>query len=256
MDESFDAVEKLAELLRSDTPSLEHSLLLLSECLQQRRGIVSSASDILDTLATDIDTQTSGPPDIDDLVEGLFGRAGFAGDVTNYHGEDNSLLDRVLDRRLGMPITLSAVVAAVGDRIGLTLELLGLPGHVVVGIPNHDDAFVDAYAGSLVDRAALEVRLRSIFGRDVAVDKQALTPMRTTAVVSRVCNNLMRTWANEPVKFDHLLEVRSRLPTERNESIMLTEIAEARSRFDIAARLRETLDPTDPEIDALWGKLN
>ena len=57
-------------------------------------------------------------------MNALFGADGFRGDVEDYHSEENSLLDRVLDRRLGMPVTLSAVVIEVGARVGVPLTMI------------------------------------------------------------------------------------------------------------------------------------
>lgn len=247
--------DDLLAMLASSAPLVENALLLLSEILQGEavadRGLRS-----LDEIANAISAAYPDDSGVERIVQGLFGDAGFVGDVDNYHAEDNSFLDRVVDRRIGMPITLSAVVIAVGRRLGVQLLPIGLPGHVVVGIPGESNSFVDAFSGALVGRQSLEQRLGSIFGRTVSINDTSLTPMTITAVVTRVCNNLMRTWADESGKFDRLLELRVRLPIAESEQHMLIEIAEARARFDLAATLREDIDPTDPEIEALWGRLN
>ena len=262
MKNELERAEELAALLSSTSPPLDRALLLLSEFLQQRPGIVAAGLEALDDLANDIrgtDWDSSSPAGLAKihlLVEGIFGTAGFVGDVDDYHSEQNSFLDRVLERRVGMPITLSSVVEAVGARLGVPLALIGLPGHVVVGVPSERDTFIDAFSGTVVDRLGLEARLRSIFGHNMAINDASLRPMGTSSVVVRVCNNLMRTWADDHQKFDRLLDVRSLLPLENSDQRMLIEIAEARARFDIAARLRASIDPDDPEIDALWGRLN
>src|ERR687885_532557 len=63
----------------------------------------------------------------------LGGRHGFAGDREEYDHPDNSMLDRVLERRRGLPILLSVVYVAVAERAGVPLGGVGLPGHFVVG---------------------------------------------------------------------------------------------------------------------------
>ena len=60
-------------------------------------------------------------------------RLGFAGDREHYDDPDNSMLDRVLSRRRGLPILLSVVYVEVARRAGVALEGVGLPGHFVVG---------------------------------------------------------------------------------------------------------------------------
>ncbi|HWN13521.1 MAG TPA: transglutaminase-like domain-containing protein, partial [Candidatus Dormibacteraeota bacterium] len=68
------------------------------------------------------------------LREFLFEEQGFAGDRGDYFDPRNSYLNHVLDRRLGIPITLSLVLIEVGRRLGLDMEGVGLPGHFITGI--------------------------------------------------------------------------------------------------------------------------
>ena len=259
MDEPSVPTTELAQLLDQTDAPIGRSLLLLSEALQQTTGITSDGLKNLDELSEDVASSAAGPPELTDLIDTIFVKNGFSGDVENYHGEDNSFLDRVLDRRMGMPITLSAIVATVGERVGLQLKLIGLPGHVVVGSDDgqgHFTSFIDAFSGTQLDRSGLAQRLTSIFGREIEITDAMLVPMSTMSVVSRVSNNLMHTWSHEPAKLDHLLEVRSHIPQPETDRRTLAEIAEARSRFDIAARVRQSINPDDPAIKQLWAKLN
>src|SRR5262245_50935344 len=65
------------------------------------------------------------------LCRYLFDGLGFRGDQRDYYDPRNSYLNEVLDRRVGIPITLSAVAMAVGARAGLEVVGVGLPGHFV-----------------------------------------------------------------------------------------------------------------------------
>ena len=75
---------------------------------------------------------------------------GFAGNTVDYGDPRNSYLDVVLDRRLGLPITLSVLMIEVGRRVGLELFGVGMPGHFLVGAPGsyfdpfHHGAFLTA----------------------------------------------------------------------------------------------------------------
>src|SRR5262245_16427153 len=66
------------------------------------------------------------------LCRYLFHEMGFHGNTREYYDARNSYLNDVLDRRTGIPISLSAVTMAVGARAGLTIHGVGLPGHFVV----------------------------------------------------------------------------------------------------------------------------
>src|SRR5206468_10470720 len=65
--------------------------------------------------------------------EFLFDEAGFRGNADDYYDPRNSCLNDVLDRRLGIPITLSVLIMEVGRRVGLEIQGIGLPGHFCVG---------------------------------------------------------------------------------------------------------------------------
>ena len=67
------------------------------------------------------------------LREYLFEELGFSGDRDDYFDPRNSHLNEVLNRRLGIPITLSLVLIEVGRRLDLEMEGIGLPGHFITG---------------------------------------------------------------------------------------------------------------------------
>lgn len=72
----------------------------------------------------------------------LFRELGFAGNAAEYYDPRNSFLNDVLDRRLGIPITLSVVYLEVGRRIGLALQGVSFPGHFLVKCVVRDGAIV------------------------------------------------------------------------------------------------------------------
>src|SRR5256714_15391410 len=69
---------------------------------------------------------------IQGLCRYLFHEMGFRGNPRDYYDPRNSYFNQVLERRLGIPITLSAVTMAVGQRAGLAIAGIGLPGHFIV----------------------------------------------------------------------------------------------------------------------------
>src|SRR4029453_7536288 len=82
------------------------------------------------------------------LREYLFEEQGFKGNRTDYFDPRNSFLSDVLDRRMGIPISLSLVLIEVGRRLDLPMEGIGLPGHFITGV-RLDDApiLLDPFPG-------------------------------------------------------------------------------------------------------------
>jgi regulator of sirC expression with transglutaminase-like and TPR domain len=85
----------------------------------------------------------------------LFVEAGFRGNNEDYYNPDNSCLNRVLETKLGIPITLSLIYIEIGRRLSKNVSGVGLPGHFVI---RYDDvnysALIDPYhGGALLDNA-------------------------------------------------------------------------------------------------------
>jgi regulator of sirC expression with transglutaminase-like and TPR domain len=84
---------------------------------------------------------------LDDLRTYLFEELGFRGNTDEYDDPANSYLDVVLDRRVGIPITLGVLTVEVGRRVGVRLGAVGMPGHVLVRSLDEPGLFVDPFGG-------------------------------------------------------------------------------------------------------------
>lgn len=128
-------------------------------------------------------------PTLEGLARHLFVDEGFAGDGVDYYSPENSYLDRVLDRRCGIPITLSVLAIEVGRRIGVPLVGVGMPGHFLVRSALDDDTFLDPFAGGArLDRAACERRHRDAVGG--LFSPSMLDPVGPRAILARMLGNL------------------------------------------------------------------
>src|SRR6185436_18270988 len=116
--------------------------------------------------------------------------SGFHGNVENYTEPLNSFLDSVLERKTGIPISLSIVYLLVAQRVGLTLEPVGLPGHFVVGCFLDDTPFfVDTFDGG-VFRSADEI-FAALRANKVVPKVTDLAPTPVREVLCRSCRNLV-----------------------------------------------------------------
>jgi len=94
----------------------------------------------------------------------LFDELGFSGNADNYYDPRNSYLNEVLDRRTGIPITLSILYMEIGRRIGLALEGVSFPGHFLVRLPMRGAMLVlDPFSGGeALSEADLRERLQRV----------------------------------------------------------------------------------------------
>jgi regulator of sirC expression with transglutaminase-like and TPR domain len=126
------------------------------------------------------------------LCRYLFHDLGFHGNVQDYYDPRNSYLNHVLDRRTGIPITLSAVAMAVGCRAGLQLEGVGLPGHFIAkAVEGAQEVLFDPFhGGRRLTACDCELLVQQITGRPFEAKADNLVAVPLALMVERMLNNL------------------------------------------------------------------
>ncbi len=134
----------------------------------------------------------AGPlEELNAVTDLLFGVIGFAGNRDDYYDPNNSYLHQVLDRRLGIPITLSLLCIEVGRRAGVPVLGIGMPGHFLVRHRDEENYFVDAFNGGLLmNRAECGAVLRQAAGEDARLEEHHLNPVTPREILARVLRNL------------------------------------------------------------------
>lgn len=122
----------------------------------------------------------------------LFKEQGFRGNRDDYYDPKNSFLNDVIDRKRGLPITLSILYMEVGRRIGLILEGFGFPGHFLVKAEAEGDEIVlDPFnAGDVKSYEDLQAMLDQIYGGKVRLDRDLLTALPKKQILKRMLGNL------------------------------------------------------------------
>lgn len=122
----------------------------------------------------------------------LFQELGFRGNTEEYYDARNSYLNEVLDRRTGIPITLSLVYIEVARRAGISVEGVGLPGHFVVRVQTPARGLlVDPFhGGMLLSEKDCQERLDRIFSGKVKLEPRMLRPCGNKDMIERVLRNL------------------------------------------------------------------
>lgn len=128
----------LQKVLRQDEVDLSEATLLLARYVAYPDLDIVLYRDRFDALTTAareaIFRQASAAARAEALANFLFVQQGFTGNTLNYSDPRNSFLCDVLERRLGIPISLSVLYIIIARRLGIPAHGVGLPGHFVVGI--------------------------------------------------------------------------------------------------------------------------
>lgn len=161
-----------------------------------------------------LDEMAAGIVDLGDLRLRLFAELGFRGDIRSYDDPRNSFLDQVVDRRRGLPITLSVVMIEVGRRAGIQLEGIGMPAHFIIRHPA-TGLFLDPFNGGIVlDHLAVAERFRAHAGAGIPFGPESVPVMGTRAILTRMLANLLASYTRraEPAGAEWVLRLRLQLP--------------------------------------------
>jgi len=207
----------------------------------------------------DLERLATGVKDLDGLLGRLFGELGLRGDVERYHDPDNSFLHRVLERRLGIPISLSVLTIEVGRRAGLTIQGVGMPGHFLVWA-DAERVYLDPFAGGAVlDEAGAEVLFRGSTraGSDIAFGPALLPRVGAHGILTRMLANLRavyRASASAP-NLEWVLGMRLALPGATSIDVAeLGEALAAQGRYGEGAAVLERRAAVAPhDADQLEG---
>lgn len=149
----------------------------------------------LDRYAADIADRaqdlSDGPRFIETANQYLFREVGLQGNDDDYYNPDNSCLNRVIESKLGIPITLSVIYIEVARRLAKPVSGIGLPGHFLV---RYDDGqyatFIDPFHGGTLLDAEGCCRL----AQAESLDPELLAPVDRRAIAMRMINNLRQIY--------------------------------------------------------------
>lgn len=193
----------------------------------------------------------------------LFVEEGFQGNSESYYDPRNSYLNEVIDRKTGIPISLSLLYWSLAERLGLEVGGLNLPAHFMLRIGHGGSmVFVDPFhSGALLDRHGCQRRISQLVGRPVELTEQQLSPCGVEVVVSRMLRNLKTIYFET---HDYL----AALPVQRRlAALRLSDPAELRDLGMLCIQIDRPMEaiaplqaylkacPGAPDGDAVLGLL-
>jgi regulator of sirC expression with transglutaminase-like and TPR domain len=177
-DAAVDVAEVALLLARDEYPDLDVDAYLaeLNGMAREARGYVRGT----------LEARVHG------LCRYLFHEMGFHGNVLDYYDPRNSYLNEVVDRRTGIPISLSTLAMAVGQRVGLRIVGIGLPGHLVArAIDNGSQVLFDPFhGGRQLTATDCENLVRHTTGQAFPGTAEELAALPFRLLFIRMLNNL------------------------------------------------------------------
>jgi regulator of sirC expression with transglutaminase-like and TPR domain len=203
------------------------------------------------------------------LNQFLYEDLGYWGNTDDYYDPRNSYLNEVIDRKTGIPITMSILYMELGRRIGLPLEGVSFPGHFLVRLRLRGGTLVlDPFAGGAPQsQAELRSRVKRVIPDGVADDlpaaelplDQFLEPATNRQILSRLLRNLKGIYREKP---ERMLDVLNRmLLVTPDASVELRDRGYVYQRLECyRAALKDLTDYTErepdaPDLDEVRGKL-
>lgn len=188
------------------------------------------------------------------LNEHLFQRLGFQGNTDDYYDPKNNFLNQVLDKKKGIPITLSIIYVEVARQIGLDLRVCGFPSHVVV--KHGEDIILDPFEGGrLLDIESLEDILFRNFGEEIEFESEFLDELPEEKILVRIIRNLKNSYSQSYAYekamrcIDMILAVEPDAPDEiRDKGILEDRLLHYDYALKYLNRYLE-ISPEAPDVD-------
>ncbi len=197
-----EARSQFAEMARRDETSLELDRAALLIAAEEYPHLeIEYYLDRLDSFADqamESDDQNDDPLGrIMRLSNLLFNELGFRGDTESYFDARNSFLNEVVDRRRGIPITLSVIFIEVARRIGLRLFGVGMPGHFIVKYVDDDsEIFVDPFnGGRLLSEESCREMVEQMYNGAMQFHPTFLKAATKKQILTRMLQNLKGVYA-------------------------------------------------------------
>ena len=184
-DASIDLATAALAIARTEYPALDtpYYLTRLENLAERVRSRMRSSPTARETVAL--------------LNRVLFDEQGLRGNRDDYYDPRNSFLNDVLDRKLGIPITLSVIYMDVARRVGFPIAGTGMPGHFL--LKHYDvmdgEIIIDPFnRGRIVGNAECQQRLNEIYSGQIELQPEFLQPVTHRDILTRLLNNLRQIY--------------------------------------------------------------
>ena len=192
---------------------------------------------------------------LESINEVLFVQEGLRGNTDDYYDPRNSFLNEVLERKIGIPISLSVIYIEVARRIGFPVSGIGFPGHFIVKHGGAaEEILIDPFnLGRFLTKKECQELLDRVYSGTVAVQPSHLKPIGKKAIISRMLYNLKGIYYQKE-EFQKALSIVERIllvnpgiPSEiRDRGLLYMQTSLfARALADLETYTAKTVSPED-----------
>ncbi len=193
------------------------------------------------------------------LIEFIHVEEGFSGNVKDYFDPGNSYLNRVIDIRHGIPITLALVHIALGARLGVSVKGINFPGHFLVRYGTEKHIIVDPFSGRILSKPDCSILLRQIAGQKAVLKDDYFEVASNKGILIRMLDNLKqifwrnKSWDESKSCIDRQLLL---LPNRAEFNVQLGAVHEMQGHVTLAqhAYMGVLQDSEDAQLRAVASK--
>ncbi|MEE2736399.1 MAG: transglutaminase-like domain-containing protein [Pseudomonadota bacterium] len=181
--------------------------------------------------------QESFKVSVNSLVEFIHGTEGFSGNISNYYDPENSYLNRVIERRRGIPISLALIHITLGKRLRIPVHGINFPQHFLICYELGERVIVDPFSGRLLSKTDCATLLRQHLGAKATLKDEYFARASNRDILMRLLDNLKKifwqkkAWSHSKICIDHQLLL---LPDALEFNVQLGAIYEMQGNLELA----------------------
>ncbi len=235
--EDSPALAHFTEVVTREDFALDQAALLIGAWDYPERDLMeyrATLDEIAERTAPEVANATTGIGRARAISDCLFDRLGFCGNTDDYYDPRNSFLCDVLDRKTGIPISLSVLYLEVSRRVGVLAQGVNFPGHFLVRVAIEDAwLFLDPFSGGrTLTPADLEALLKKTTTPDAVLEPSVIAAASKRQILSRMLVNLAGIYGRNG-DLPRSLDVLERLAVlEPSNPRIARDLSQLRERVD------------------------
>ncbi len=247
--DSAELVTAVVLLAAIESPTLE-----VDQCHAQLKQLAESARNTIQQVEC---TQTRAKL----LCNFLHEEQKFIGNKLDYYASSNSHIDKVLELRCGIPISLALLYMYIGEELGWAMAGIGFPGHFLVSVKGKPQALIDPFEGAPLSENDCVDLIQRAQGADAVLRAEHLQPLTHKAMLQRMLGNLKQNYLQQTSWNDALRILNLLLAIDPNALRIRYERAITLEKLDCFAAAAQDLReiahtrPQDARLAVLQEKI-